>query len=198
MVAVGEYEDSESAEERCATEKLTETKMAYNQKQFERAMKAALQGPQVKELKLAKHEFNVKPIRVETVQNGIKIFGDDGHHISHCLAWRADDQVYYSCQVTKEGKIKDLEVSIKTSIEIMQEWVKKIGAIVTLFASASGESGDKADSNAKMIADKKPIRGTEDLMDGSWEGEANFLIANIIVYAAAKHLPGVEVEIPTF
>ncbi len=56
---------------------------------LDRAVNAALNGPEVKKLKVNGHEFNVKKCKI--VQNGgtTTITGQ----ISHCLTARPDDQL---------------------------------------------------------------------------------------------------------
>ncbi|MGH9894819.1 MAG: hypothetical protein ACREA0_23140, partial [bacterium] len=64
-----------------------------NLSNFEKAMKAAVEGPEVKKIKFEKHEFNVKPVKITggRVSGGV-VKG----HISHHLSWRDDDQVHTS------------------------------------------------------------------------------------------------------
>jgi hypothetical protein len=151
--------------------------MTVNQAQFTRAMKAALEGPEVKKVKPERHEFNVKPIKVEKLADGLKIIGEDGHHISHHLSFRPDDQVRYTAMVNNDGVLQSLDVKVKSSWEQIKELGSLAAAIVGFFASA------KADDAALS-----PIPGTELLLDGKWRGEADFLIANIVAHAARKHL----------
>ena len=159
--------------------------MAVNTAQFQKAMNAALDGPEVKKIKPDKHEFNVKKVRVESDANGIVIHGDKGHHISHHLTLRDDDQVYFSARVDKTGAVSELSVNIDRS------WANR-GVALLADAVLDRLIGKKSDGGATTA----PAKDSEKLLDGSWEGEAKFLIANIIVHAAARHLPGVTVTAP--
>ncbi|MDC8006035.1 hypothetical protein POV27_18430 [Aureisphaera galaxeae] len=64
----------------------------------EKAMKAAIDGPEAKKLKISevgsskKHEFNVKPVSMSVNCDGeFIVYGQ----ISHCLKFRKDDQCYF-------------------------------------------------------------------------------------------------------
>ena len=149
--------------------------MAVNLDHFSRAMTAALQGPEVKKIKPERHEFNVKPIAFERFATGLKIIGTDGHHISHHLRFRSDDQVFYRATLDSAGDVQGhLDINIKST------WTRLDGVV----GFVDGLRMTKADT--PFLA---PAPGTEALLDGSWEAEARFLIANIVAHAAVKHLP---------
>ncbi|HEX8930332.1 MAG TPA: hypothetical protein VGA45_15560, partial [Actinomycetota bacterium] len=88
--------------------------MAVNQANFEKAMHAALQGPEVKKLRLEKHEFNVKPVSITRTSEGMRVKGQISHHLS----FRDDDQYHYSFTVAagRQVAIEDVEVDVDRSI----------------------------------------------------------------------------------
>jgi hypothetical protein len=147
---------------------------AVDMQAFEVAMTAALQGPERKRLKIEKHEFNVKPIKITRTGDSILVSGEEGHHISHHRGVVNDDQIYY--EFTKQGGIiigpkvryekggwgptlKTVMGIVEKANEVYDEIARKQGAIVTAQQAAFEE--------------------TKKLLDGTWQGEANFLIANI-------------------
>jgi hypothetical protein len=170
--------------------------MSVNQKEFTKAMKAAMLGPADKLIKINGHEFNVKPVKVQKDSDGIRVIGDDGHHISHCLALRPDDQVFYSCRVTNRGTVEDLKLNVRTSLDTLKKWAKTVQDVLKLVRTAREAANDaKADAAARVVW--KPAKGTDQLLAGNeWPGAANFLIANIVIAKAAEHLPGAIVKFP--
>jgi len=133
---------------------------------LESAMKAALAGPEKKKLKLGSHEFNIKPVRVTRSNGSIHVSGQKGHQISHHLTMRADDQVYYSFD--KNGDVvSNLKVEIEKGGTL--KTLRDVGAIILaakeLYDLTAGKSDAATDAEA--------------LLDGSWEGEAKFIIANV-------------------
>lgn len=167
--------------------------MSFKINGFRRAMAAALDGPSIKDVEWSSfgHDFNVKKVAVTRTSDGVTIDGGDGRHISHRLPWRPDDQIYYKCRVTRDGKVEGLEMNIKTSWETLQEWFGTAGDILGVAALVAG----KADQ-ASM---REPTPSSIELMDGSWKGDAEFLIANIITAAALREMPELgKVEVPDF
>lgn len=157
--------------------------MSVKTKGFERAMRAALDGPDIKDVEWSRHghDFNVKRVVVRNVARGIEIDGSDGHHISHRLAFRPDDQVYYKCTVTRDGKVENLEINVKTSWDTLKEWfadgLKILGAAAAIAAKADGPAAFE------------PVPASTALLDGSWKGDAAFLIANVISAATLRAMP---------
>lgn len=159
--------------------------MSLNTAQFQKAMKAALDGPEAKKIKPEKHEFNVKKVRIVTTAGGIEVDGSSGHHISHHRSLRPDDQIFFRCKVDKSGAVRDLDINFDESWA--NAFLRKLSEEILdrLF-------GEKSDTPMAHV----PAKDSEKLLDGSWQGEAKFLIVNIIVHAAARHLPGVSVPTP--
>jgi hypothetical protein len=157
--------------------------MTVNQANFEKAMNAALQGPEVKKLKFEKHEFNVKPAKIERKDGNLQVSGQISHH----LAWRDDDQFYYRFSVVsgKQVSIQDIDVDIDESIlskvfklglDLLVEFLKKqledeLDDQTGQTEQALTRSGDQA--SARVFEESKR------LLDGSWQGEANFIVVNI-------------------
>lgn len=167
--------------------------MSVNIEGFRRAMKAAMDGPELKDVEWSSHDhhFNVKKVAVKKTDDGIEINGRDGHHISHRLAWRPDDQVYFQCRVTKDGKVEGLEVNVKTSWDTLKEWFETAGKIIGVAAMVAG----KLDASGSH----EPTPSSADLMDGSWKGDVEFLIANIITAVAIREMPDLgKVSVPDF
>lgn len=156
-----------------------------NREGFRKALKAALDGPELKDVEWTTfgHDFNVKQVRVTKTSDGLLIDGGDGRHISHRKRFRPDDQVFYKCRITEEGEVKDLEVNIKSTADILKEWFKTAGEIIAIVGAIVGAG--KADE----FGDVEPIPSSLELLDGDWEGDVEFLIANIIAVATARNMP---------
>ena len=78
----------------------------FAQSNLETAVNAALNGPEVKKIKVFEHEFNVKPIEVVNLGGGKTYVKGQ---ISHHLSFRPDDQFYYEFTV-KDGEVIDTPV----------------------------------------------------------------------------------------
>jgi hypothetical protein len=93
---------------------------------LDKAVQAALLGPEIKKLKVFDHEFNVKPAYISKLGNQTIVNGQISHHLS----FRLDDQVYYRF-VKEDGVIKNLEIKIDRG-----GWTKitaPIGAIIAQY-----------------------------------------------------------------
>jgi hypothetical protein len=161
--------------------------MAVKMAAFEKAMSAALGlGGSAKDnthVKVDRHDFNVDRARISREGNKIIVKGDDGNNISHRLSLRPDDQVLYSFE--KEGNnVSNLQIEIKKGgvIPLIKMVIELLAAIEALKASsaAAGKS-DEATNKAAFEETKK-------LLDGSWEGEARFLVANIASRVNNSHV----------
>jgi hypothetical protein len=154
---------------------------------FRRALKAAVDGPDLKNVEWTSfgHDFNVKKVVVTKTANGLTIDGSDGHHISHRKSFRPDDQIFYKCRVTPQGKVEDLEINIKTTAAILKEWFETAGEIISVVALIA--SAGKAD----QIDNAEPTPASVELLDGDWESDVDFMIANIISYVTAREMPEV-------
>jgi hypothetical protein len=148
-----------------------------NVKNLNAAVEAALKGPERKKIKIARHEFNVKPAKITRENGDVIIDGGDGRHISHHISMSPDDQVMYKAIRHADGTfeidptflnrwkawIPELVATLKTASDI----AKTVGAVL----KADGGLNDEI------------MQSTAHLLDGSWKGEAKFLIAQIALRA---------------
>lgn len=156
-----------------------------NQAKFEKAMRAALDGPEVKKIKIKDHEFNVKPVTLDRDGSTIDVKGQLSHH----LTWRDDDQIHYQFTVVPGQvlSITDIEVNIDRSfmdraIKVLWEEVLKEVLVELLKSKVEDELDDVPLSSALRVAQNSAesvYERSQQLLDGSWEGEANFVIVNI-------------------
>ncbi len=132
---------------------------------LDKAVQAALLGPEIKKLKVFDHEFNVKPAYIsklgkQTVVNG---------QISHHLSFRLDDQVYYRF-VKEDGVIKNLEIKIDRG-----GWTKitaPIGAVIALYFGVPITPNLLSQIGQQLGA----------LTDGKWEYASEAIVATIGLY----------------
>ncbi len=166
---------------------------------FRRALKAALVGPSIKDVQWTKngHDFNIKKVSIEKTADGIIIDGKKGRHISHRKSFRPDDQVYFHCIVGKDGKVKDLDINIKSTTDVLKEWFDTAGDIISVIV-AIGQlaSAAKADEGGLDFNKVEPTPSSISMLDGDWESDVDFMIANIITYAAMIHLPSLAKQEP--
>lgn len=129
---------------------------------FETAMKAALQGPEKKKLKIFDHEFNVKPVEVSQQDKQTTVIGQISHHLS----FRKDDQVFYRI-VKEDNEVKDIKVEISRGGA-----APFVAPLISGLAALKGVSipPDKIEAVGQQLG--KAI-------EGKWEDTAQFLIANI-------------------
>jgi hypothetical protein len=149
-----------------------------NSKNLDAAVHAALHGPERKKLKIARHEFNVKPVKITREADGrLIIDGSEGHHISHHISMQPDHQIMFKVIRNPDGSPQpfDLEIS---------KWGPWIPVVIGFLT--------KAAALAKTVGLFKADGGVQDevmqtvlplLEDKSWEGEARFLITQIALRA---------------
>lgn len=155
-----------------------------NRDNFEKAMKAALKGPEVKKIKFDDHEFNVKPVKITGNRaTGTVVKGQFSHHLS----FRDDDQVYFEFNLVAGQKITIDQVKVEVDGSFMN---KIIGDVVSSLWDAlkdwlTKKGEEKLDFSTQKLA-TRPEEATEQifqdaksLLDGSWLGEAKFMIVNI-------------------
>lgn len=88
----------------------------------QRAINAALNGPEAKKVRIYGHEFNVKPLSISVNVNGETIaFGQISHH----LAGRTDDQHWFGFMKTANG-------TVPNKVSAMHLKKKKGGVVGTL------------------------------------------------------------------
>ncbi|MFA2566066.1 methyltransferase [Bacillus wiedmannii] len=127
------------------------------QNNLETAVNAALNGPEVKKIKVFEHEFNVKEIEVVNLGGGKKYVKGQ---ISHHLSFRPDDQFYYEFTV-QDGKVVDKPVF---NID-RGGWTPFAAPLLSILAAYNGIPVNPNDLNALGQQLGKVI-------DGSWEHAA--------------------------
>ncbi|MDJ0760534.1 MAG: hypothetical protein QNJ19_14160 [Woeseiaceae bacterium] len=164
---------------------------AFNEQALEKALNAIFKGPEKKKVRIKKHEFNFKKIETREVNGRLFVNGNDGHHISHHLTFRPDDQIFYEFEVTETGQIENVEVKISKGSDKLVKWVKQAGEAIALITTLLGASGVKSDDAADLVSEVASGKA-EGLLDGSWRGEAMFVIANVMLLLAAEQIKKVK------
>ncbi len=135
------------------------------QSNMEKAIHAALTGPEMKKLNVMGHEFNVKPASITKKDNITNVFGQLSHHLSY----RPDDQLFYRI-VIENGEVKNVDIKIdrggwtSLSAPFLATLAKQNDIPVTLDTLQS--LGQKLGS----------------YMDGKWEPAAEAIISSIALY----------------
>ncbi|MDP1460008.1 methyltransferase [Bacillus wiedmannii] len=132
---------------------------------LDKAVQAALLGPEIKKLKVFDHEFNVKPAYISKLGNQTVVNGQILHHLS----FRLDDQVYYRF-VKEDGVIKNLEIKIDRG-----GWTKitaPIGAIIAQYFGVPITPDLLSQIGQQLGA----------LTDGKWEYASEAIVAAIGLY----------------
>jgi len=132
---------------------------------LDKAVQAALLGPEIKKLKVFDHEFNVKPAYISKLGNQTVVNGQISHHLS----FRLDDQVYYRF-VKEDGVIKNLEIKIDRG-----GWTKitaPIGAIIAQYFGVPITPDLLSQIGQQLGA----------LTDGKWEYASETIVAAIGLY----------------
>jgi len=97
------------------------------------AVKAALKGPERKDIKIRKHDFNVKKASKQVVKGETHIAGQ----ISHRVRWTPDDQVFYAI-VIKNKKITKVTRSIEGG-----GWGKLAGKLAAWVVGADAATAEE-------------------------------------------------------
>ncbi|HDR7495126.1 MULTISPECIES: methyltransferase [Bacillus] len=132
---------------------------------LDKAVQAALLGPEIKKIKVFDHEFNVKPAYISKLGNQTVVNGQISHHLS----FRLDDQVYYRF-VKEDGVIKNLEIKIDRG-----GWTKitaPIGAIIAQYFGVPITPDLLSQIGQQLGA----------LTDGKWEYASEAIVAAIGLY----------------
>jgi hypothetical protein len=132
---------------------------------LDKAVQAALLGPEKKKKKVFDHEFNVKPAYISKLGNQTVVNGQISHHLS----FRLDDQVYYRF-VKEDGVIKNLEIKIDRG-----GWTKitaPIGAIIAQYFGVPITPDLLSQIGQQLGA----------LTDGKWEYASEAIVAAIGLY----------------
>ena len=116
---------------------------------IEKALKAAMEGPEVKDLNVFGHDWNVKKAAVEKSGDTITVVGQ----ISHNVRFSSDDQIHYEFVFEKE-KI------VKSNINIDQKgWASIAGKVIGVISG-----GVIASSDVESLANK-----IENMAHGDWQ-----------------------------
>ena len=134
---------------------------------MEKAVNAALNGPEIKKHKVYDHKFNIKQIEITRLDGKIIING----HISHHLRFRRDDQVYFTI-IKSEDKIIKLKRDINRG-----GWAPVAAPIV----AALGTYYTGTPIPPEQV--EEIGRSIGRAVDGSWEKAADAIIANIAIRA---------------
>ncbi|PEO00750.1 methyltransferase [Bacillus cereus] len=132
---------------------------------LDKAVQAALLGPELKKLKIFDHEFNVKPAYISKMGNKTLVNGQISHHLS----FRLDDQVYYRF-IKENGEVKNPEIKIDRG-----GWTKitaLIGAIITQYFGIPITPDVLSQIGQQLGA----------LTDGKWEYASEAIVAAIGLY----------------
>ena len=167
----------------------------FNEKALEKALNAIFDGPEKKKVKIKKHEFNFKPIEIRRENESIFVNGNNGHHISHHLRFRPDDQIFYEFEITADGTVEDLEVKISKGSDKLIQWAKttaEVIALIKVIVSSSGAKSDLADDLISEVVTGK----AEGLLDGGWRGEAMFVIGSVMLTLIAEQVKKVNRQNP--
>ena len=142
----------------------TETSIPL-QNSMDKAVQAALVGPEIKKLNVLGHEFNVKPAGI-TKKNELTVV--DGQ-ISHHLSWRPDDQLYYHIE-KENGEVKKVEIKIDR------------GGWTSLSAPFIATLAEKNDIpiTLEMIQELGQKLGS--YIDGKWEYAAETIVSTIALH----------------
>ncbi|HHT7228405.1 TPA: methyltransferase [Bacillus cereus] len=145
--------------------KQTQNLDAIPMNNLDKAVQAALLGPEIKKVKVFDHEFNVKPAYISKMGNQTIINGQISHHLSY----RLDDQVYYRF-VKENGEIKNLEIKIDRG-----GWTTITAPIGAIIAQYFG-----IPVTPDLLSQIGQQLGR--LTDGKWEYTAEAIIAAIGLY----------------
>ncbi|MEK4418678.1 MULTISPECIES: methyltransferase [Bacillus] len=143
----------------------TQTLDAIPMNNLDKAVQAAMLGPEIKKLKVFDHEFNVKPAYISKKGNQTVVNGQISHHLS----FRLDDQVYYRF-VKEAGEIKNLEIKIDRG-----GWTKITAPIGAIIAQYFG-----IPITPNLLSQIGQQLGT--LTDGKWEYASEAIVAAIGLY----------------
>lgn len=152
---------------------------------FHDALAAALLGPARSDISWtsASHDFNVKPALISVDERSITFDGRQGHQLSHRRSWRGDEQCVYRIQVSAGGSTS-VGIRRRRVRSSLTAWVRQPGQLAE---SVAWVRGQKLDS---LTGIGGPVPSTLDVLDGSWQGDAAFLLANLVSYGVAQRFPG--------
>lgn len=138
---------------------------------MKKELAAALKGPELKEVKINGHEFNIKPVSYRIHEDEIIVFGQ----LSHSLRFRTDDQIWYAFKkkgnvVTPSDPVKMIvQTSIGGAIATILRFKKIAIPIAAIFGVDATNFFDDLENNSEKLSFID--------FDGGWESAAkSFLI----------------------
>ena len=168
--------------------------MPVNRGELDKAVRAALQGPELRDVTFAERAFNVKPAKIERSGETIVVTGseDDNSYISRRRFGR-NDRVSYEF-ATKGGwvDLEKIDLDIRRGGIIRPIWEHRetimwVGKKLYEWwkRRKEEEGGPTGTAQFRLTAEEQDEMaevGFEELkaiLDGSWEAEAQFLVSNI-------------------
>ena len=133
-----------------------------------KALWATFRGPEVKDLRVRRHDFNVKQAQFQRGPGGTLTINGQ---LSHCLRGRTDDQVYYSIRITGRT-VTSVNLTIYRGGVLSQFKIPEMNSRLTQVLRVGPLPARPETALALRLAW---------LADGSWEGAAQYLIAHIAV-----------------
>lgn len=166
----------------------------FKQKSLDKALNATFNGPKKSKVKIGKHEFNFKKVEITREKGRIFVNGNKGHQISHHLRFRPDDQIFYEFEISRLGKVENIEIKISKGSDKLRGWVKKakeilefISAVKEMSDGGGNAKADGGDGDVGKLVRQVAAGKAEALLDGGWRSEALFVIANVMLMLIAEH-----------
>jgi hypothetical protein len=177
--------------------------MPVNKEELDKAVNAALNGPEIRDVRFAQYRFNVKPAKITRSGGTVTVIGgEENSYISRRRRARANDRIYYEFDKT-HGTVHIDEIDIDIDRggiarglwrhrEKVVEVAMTVYKIVEEIWSKRGERGGQTGGVQTMFSltpgeqDQLAAAGYEEskqMLDGSWESEAVFLVMNIALNA---------------
>ena len=165
--------------------------MSVNTENLEKAIKAALEGPEERGLRIADYRFNIKPAKISRNGNTVSVVGREDHYISRRRRGRRNDRIFY--EFAKSGEeIQALVIEIdrrgikailsRPLADIKKTIEKATEILINVWQPDRRKAGDSR-LKAYPVALTAATGELQHLLDGSWEGEAAFLVGSIVLRA---------------
>ncbi len=133
-----------------------------------------------------KHKFNIKGLDIETLPTatGFRLEAKYDHQ----KKWKSDDDIDWSCTISKDGSVREISVSNESSEEALKSWFEtfNLRPLVRLIT----QDGFRYEFGPGLTWPiVQPVPGSDLLIDGHWTGDSEFLLVNVIVYTAVLVMP---------
>jgi hypothetical protein len=151
-------------------------------KVYEDAVRAAQYGPEVKQLLVHDHEFNVKPVERKWTGEKLIVRGQ----ISHCIDLVTDDQVYYTI-IVDNHRVIDIVKKIENGNTVKRLFGLGCAAGVIVL-------GILYPPGAPVLAGAAPalneaVEAANNAVIGNWQQAADTLIAVIAAAMTTEKRP---------